>query len=205
MIDRRNKSVILMIFLAITFFSERNGFSGIVKGGWKASPELVGRLSQRRSETNYVEDKVPEYTLPNPLIMVDGTRVTDAQTWRSQRRPEILDLFRTHVYGRSPIEKPENMSFKVFDLDREALGGSAVRKQIAVYFTGVEEGPGTANHGAAERTGVAVAVNGTEAGRNADVARGRVVPDHLVVQLKLPIDGPAALGFRPLVGVAGGV
>ena len=131
----------LMAFIAITLFGDNNGFYGIVQGGWKASPELVERLSQRRSETNYFEEKVPEYTLPDPLTMVDGTRVTDTQTWKSQRRAEILDLFRTHVYGRAPIDKPAGMSFEVFDLDREALGGSAVRKQVSVYFTGEKEGP----------------------------------------------------------------
>ncbi len=141
MIVKRKWSVILMVLIAIVFFSEKNGFHGIVKGGWKASSELVEKLSQRRSETNYVEENVPEYALPDPLIMVDGTRVTDAQTWKSKRRPEILDFFRTHVYGRSPIEKPTNLSFEVFDLDRNALGGSAIRKQVVVNFIGKKEGP----------------------------------------------------------------
>ena len=141
MIDKRKQSVMLMAFIAITLFGDNNGFYGIVQGGWKASPELVERLSQRRSETNYFEEEVPEYTLPDPLTMVDGTRVTDTQTWKSQRRAEILDLFQRHVYGRAPIDKPASMSFEVFDLDREALGGSAVRKQVSVYFTGEKEGP----------------------------------------------------------------
>ena len=29
---------------------------------------------------NYDESKVPEYTLPDPLVMQDGTPVTDADT-----------------------------------------------------------------------------------------------------------------------------
>jgi hypothetical protein len=46
---------------------------------------------------NYDESKVGNYTLPDPLVCADGTQVTDAATWRAKRRPEILELFRTHV------------------------------------------------------------------------------------------------------------
>ena len=31
--------------------------------------------------TNYDESKVPRYTLPDPLELSDGQRVTDARTW----------------------------------------------------------------------------------------------------------------------------
>lgn len=89
---------------------------------------------------NYDEDKVPVYTLPDPLVMADGTKVTDAQTWRTRRRAEILRLFETHVYGRSP-GRPTNMSFEVFDLDRQALNGQATRKQITVRFAPGENAP----------------------------------------------------------------
>ncbi|MBN2316673.1 MAG: hypothetical protein JXM79_22285 [Sedimentisphaerales bacterium] len=141
MIQKRLFVIILMAFCFISLSSEKKGFNGIAKGEWKASPELVERLSKRRSETNYDEQKVTEYTLPDPLTMIDGTAVADAQTWTFHRRPEILELFRTYVYGRSPVERPENMSFEVFDLERNALGGSAIRKQVTVYFTGEKEGP----------------------------------------------------------------
>ena len=35
-------------------------------------------------EANYDEAKVPKYTLPDPLVMQNGERVTDAETWRTQ-------------------------------------------------------------------------------------------------------------------------
>jgi hypothetical protein len=114
---------------------------GTSKGGWKASPELVKRLSENRAGTNYDEQKVPDYTLPDPLVMPDGAKVTDAGTWKSRRRAQILELFRKYVYGRAPIDRPPNMTFKVFDQDREALDGTAIRKQVAVYFTGKKDGP----------------------------------------------------------------
>ena len=93
-----------------------------------------------RAATNYDESKVPKYTLPDPLLAEDGTKVASAEMWRTKRRPEILRLFQTHVYGRAP-GRPEKMTFKVFDSDAKALGGVATRKQVSVFFTGAEDGP----------------------------------------------------------------
>ena len=106
---------------------------------WHADPDLVRSLTKRRAGTLYDEAKVPDYTLPDPLAMADGTRVTDPKQWPA-RRAEILDLFRTHVYGRAP-GRPEKMTFEVFDLADGALGGKAVRRQVAVRFTGTDDGP----------------------------------------------------------------
>ena len=89
---------------------------------------------------NYDESKVPKYTLPDPLVMASGEKVTDAKTWAAKRRPEILELFRTHVYGRAP-GKPEAMTFKVFDDEPKALDGKATRRQVTVLFTGKADGP----------------------------------------------------------------
>jgi hypothetical protein len=134
---------ILLVSLAIVsvvfFAAEDFCLGGIDGDGWKASPELVAKLTQSRSETNYDEQKVPEYTLPDPLLMSDGTKVANAQAWKTKRRPEVLELFRTHVYGRSPIDQPQDMTFKVFDVERRALSGLATRKQVAVNFTGRQD------------------------------------------------------------------
>ena len=53
-------------------------------------------------EPNYEESEVPHYDLPDPLIDGDGKPVADAQTWRDQRRGEILEQFATEVYGLVP-------------------------------------------------------------------------------------------------------
>jgi len=131
----------LTVFITISFSAEVFGFSNSADSSWKASPELIEELMKQRSETNYSEQKVPKYTLPNPLVLSDGTRVTNAETWRTKRRPEILELFRKYVYGRAPIGKPKNMAFKVFDLERKALAGLATRKQVTVNFAGKKDGP----------------------------------------------------------------
>lgn len=91
------------------------------------------------AEANYDEALVPAYTLPDPLVLANGDKVADAETWRTKRRLEILDLFRTQMFGRSP-GRPEGLCWEVFDCDKEALGGTATRKQVAVYFTGQKDG-----------------------------------------------------------------
>jgi len=37
-------------------------------------------------EAIFDEARVPEYTLPDPLVMADGTRVTTVDVWRQRRR-----------------------------------------------------------------------------------------------------------------------
>src|SRR5580700_10508898 len=71
--------------------------------------------------TNYDESKVGIYTLPDPLVLQDGRPVRDAATWSASRRPEILQLYRENIHGRSPA-RPAEMTFQVFDEDRRALG-----------------------------------------------------------------------------------
>ena len=57
-------------------------------------------LRAQPAEVNYDESRVPTYELPDPLLSAGGQRVTDASTWRTTRRPEVLHLFETQMYGR---------------------------------------------------------------------------------------------------------
>jgi hypothetical protein len=89
---------------------------------------------------NYDEAKVPKYTLPDPLVTTDGKKVTSAEMWREMRRPEILKLFETEVYGRSP-GKAKEMSFETKSVEKQALGGKAVRKEVTVHLDRRKDGP----------------------------------------------------------------
>jgi hypothetical protein len=89
---------------------------------------------------NYDESKVPKYTLPDPLVCADGTKVSDVKTWESQRRPEIVALYEKHVYGKAP-GRPKDLTFEVRSVDKKALGGKAIRKEVVVYFSGDKKGP----------------------------------------------------------------
>jgi len=90
--------------------------------------------------TNYDEAKVGDYTLPDPLVCQDGSRVTNAETWLAQRRPEILEAYRAEIFGRSP-DAGTNTTFNVWEISTNALGGAAVRKQIEINFSGTADGP----------------------------------------------------------------
>ena len=86
-----------------------------------------------QDDTNYDEADVPAYTLPDPLVMEDGTPVEGADVWQTRRRPELLRLFEEHVYGEVP-EAPEGMRFEVTSVDTAALGGLATRRQVTIHF-----------------------------------------------------------------------
>ena len=74
---------------------------------------LAARVAAQPANAQYDEAKVPAYTLPDPLRFEDGRAVTSAEAWRS-RRAEIVRLFETHVYGRSPAA-PSAMRFVVVE------------------------------------------------------------------------------------------
>jgi len=89
---------------------------------------------------NYTESLAGNYTLPDPLALSNGKRVTDAKTWNQKRRPEIVRLFEENQYGRTP-GRPAKMTFEAFDKGTPALDGKAIRRQVTVYFSGDKDGP----------------------------------------------------------------
>lgn len=87
--------------------------------------------------TNYDEAKVGTYTLPDPLVLADGRPVANASSWYSQRRPELLELYRRYVYGRVPSNAP-TVSVSVDEAPRPVFGGAALRRVVVARFG---EGP----------------------------------------------------------------
>ncbi len=111
------------------------GGAAIGQAPRKAPPTEVAGIP-----VNYDEARVGTYTLPDPLLMSDGKPVRDAQTWNEKRRPEIVRLFEENQYGRAP-GRPAGMSFNVFDKGTPALDGTAIRRQVTVYFSSDKNGP----------------------------------------------------------------
>jgi hypothetical protein len=70
---------------------------------------------------NYDESKVKPFTLPDPLICKDGTKVTTAEQWWTKRRPEIVEDFDREVYGRVPKDVP-NVKWEVVETKQEKVG-----------------------------------------------------------------------------------
>lgn len=90
--------------------------------------------------SNYDEAKVGTYTLPDPLVLQNGQPVRDADTWFKQRRPEILKLYETHIYGRVPERAPK-ITFEVVETDSKAMDGTAIRKHLVARFGSSPDGP----------------------------------------------------------------
>ncbi|MEQ8846396.1 prolyl oligopeptidase family serine peptidase [Botrimarina sp.] len=74
--------------------------------------------------------------LPDPLVTASGEPVDSPEVWREVRRPELLELFRTHIYGRAPIGRPADESFAVQEVDAQAMGGAATRKDVRIRYSG---------------------------------------------------------------------
>src|SRR5262245_23795285 len=79
--------------------------------------------------SNYDEAKVGTYKLPDPLLLANGKPVGDRQTWLKERRPEILRMYETEIYGRIPPKTPA-VAWKVAETDARARDGAAVMKKV---------------------------------------------------------------------------
>jgi hypothetical protein len=88
---------------------------------------------------NYDEDEVPEYKLPKLLFMSYGAKITFNSQWVRDRRNEILGFFEQEMYGRRP-GKPESVEYVTSSIQKDALGGKAIRKEVTIRLTDI--GPG---------------------------------------------------------------
>jgi hypothetical protein len=71
---------------------------------------------------NYDESKADVYpTLPDPLTLNNGKRVTSAKAWWTKRRPEIVELFDREIYGRVPASTPK-VTWEVVSSKQEKNG-----------------------------------------------------------------------------------
>lgn len=77
-----------------------------------------------------------DLSLPDPLKTIQGKKVASAKEWRDIRRREILELFRTNVYGRAPVGRPEKLRFETRETTKTALAGKATRKLVDIHFSG---------------------------------------------------------------------
>ena len=67
-----------------------------------------GRNPQAPNAANYDESKANPYpTLPDPLVLKNGKKVTTPKIWLKKRRPEIVEDFDREIYGRVPSHVPK--------------------------------------------------------------------------------------------------
>lgn len=86
------------------------------------------------NNANYDEALVPEYTLPDMMTCLDGTRVTTTTEWESKRRPELMNLFTNYMYGKQP-QPDSTFCFELAGKDKKVWNGKAVRRDIILHLT----------------------------------------------------------------------
>lgn len=101
--------------------------------GWQADPDVIEANKQAHPGFVFEEELVPDYRLPDPLVSSDGSVVTSPAAWKG-RRSEILDLYRTHVYGRRPAATVD-VRFELIHEDAQAMDGAATLRRIRVHST----------------------------------------------------------------------
>jgi len=87
--------------------------------------------------SNYDEARVGEYTLPDPLVLASGARVRDARTWQRTRRPEIIRLYESAIFGRVPASAPR-VVWRVADTPPDARNGNVSIKHVDGVIGGAE-------------------------------------------------------------------
>ena len=85
-------------------------------------PGANGRDPNAANAANYDEEKANPYpTLPDPLRLENGQRVSSGELWWSQRRAQIVELFDREVYGRMPAVTPK-VDWQVVETKRATHG-----------------------------------------------------------------------------------
>jgi hypothetical protein len=80
---------------------------------------------------NYDPAKANPYPdLPDPLTLKSGRKVTNADSWWKQRRPEIVEDFEREVIGRVPANAP-SVTWKLKQTTNTQVGGvPVIAKQL---------------------------------------------------------------------------
>lgn len=88
---------------------------------------------QAPNAANNDEAKASPYTtLPDPLVLKNGKRVTSAKEWWTKRRQEIIEDFDREVYGRMPAHTP----IVKWEVTRKADTTIGAIKAVTKYLVG---------------------------------------------------------------------
>jgi hypothetical protein len=99
----------------------------------QAAPGAPIRTAEKTGHvSNYDEAKAGTYTLPDPLTAADGKRVTSAAVWTKQRRPELIRIYETEIWGRIPANTLK-MSWVGFPVD--AAPGAVIKRSVGTIGT----------------------------------------------------------------------
>jgi hypothetical protein len=110
----------------VTFTAEQDHHNMMDQLGIKGLRPGPSGNEKAPNHANYDESMAnPFPNVPDPLAMYDGQKVTTPAMWWDKRRPELLEMFSTYVYGRVPDNLPK-VSWTVTAVDREMIGFTPV-------------------------------------------------------------------------------
>ena len=75
-----------------------------------------------------IEKLITKPEMPDPLVMMDGTRVASKEDWFKKRRPELKELLQHYMYGRLPDKM--TVTARVNHEDPKAFGGKATLREV---------------------------------------------------------------------------
>jgi hypothetical protein len=106
----------------VTFTAEQDHQNMMDQLGIKALRPGPSGNESAPNHANYDESKANPYPdLPDLLTLNNGGRVTTAEMWWKQRRPEIVEDLEREVYGRLPSKIPA-VTWTVAVTDHEFVG-----------------------------------------------------------------------------------
>ncbi len=91
--------------------------------------------AQQPFVSNLDEAKVGKIPIPDVLTGADGKKITTKEDWLTKRRPELMKLFETEVYGKTPEGKLPGIRYVVTSEDKKALEGKATKREVTLFFT----------------------------------------------------------------------
>jgi hypothetical protein len=110
----------------VTFTAEQDHQNMMDQLGIKALRPGPSGDEKAPNHANYDETLANPYpNLPDVLTLKNGQKVTTAEMWWKQRRPEIVEDFEHEVYGRVPKSVPK-VTWTVKVTDREFVGFTPV-------------------------------------------------------------------------------
>lgn len=74
--------------------------------------------------------------LPDPLVMLDGTKVSTVADWNAKRKPELKELFQHYMYGYLPQKPSRWVVEEVLFTDDTFLDGKATLSESRLAFFG---------------------------------------------------------------------
>ncbi|HKB37881.1 MAG TPA: acetylxylan esterase [Gemmataceae bacterium] len=112
--SRRMQRTYLLLFLAMTL------------------PLLAAMAAAPGRTFPAVADLPEQSKLPDPLVLLNGKRVSTKEQWFKERRPELKELFQYYMYGYLP--PPRKVESNTRWVNKQAYGGKATVKEITLTF-----------------------------------------------------------------------